>query len=137
MATLALGARRVIEHVWTDYSLDWRHCKRCGIERYTMGQVLPHNDVRHPGTDLPIPCSPRDSAITALIDERLLGTHVHLLTAGAMLLACEDDPVVRVIDGAIVIADTRSEFRITITRQARQLAYQLCEAADALERGGG
>lgn len=69
-------------------------------------------------------------------------TRVHLLDETAMLLAVHGDPEARIENGAIVISDWCSPdgiklIRLHHTRHARQLAYQLCELADELERRGG
>lgn len=70
----------------------------------------------------------------------------HILNEQTMVATCHDDdaPIARVTSDESIVITTRGarsaedEFHIApgvASRQARQLAYLLCEAADAIDRG--
>lgn len=71
----------------------------------------------------------------------------YILNEQTMAAACrhdDDEPIARVTSDEAIVITTRGaqsaedEFYIVpgaASRQARQLAYLLCEAADALDRG--
>jgi hypothetical protein len=64
-------------------------------------------------------------------------TRAHILDKTVMVAATRDDVSAfsSEVEGCVVVVAAQQDKRIRVTaREARQLAYQLCEAADDMER---
>jgi hypothetical protein len=57
----------------------------------------------------------------------------HILTEETLMFRGTSEPHVEIIDGSIWIV-CGSQVRMPLVRNAREVAFMLCEAADELER---